>query len=68
VSDEKPVNRCECMNRTFEQLKRYASLEEAMRETRVGTECGGCVPYLKLMFATGETAFAVEDPRLKDHA
>jgi len=66
MNEDKPVNRCECINKTFDQLQQYGSLEEAMRQTRAGTECGGCVPYLKLMFATGETAFAMEDPRLKD--
>ncbi|MFQ5582650.1 MAG: hypothetical protein ACE5F3_08515 [Mariprofundaceae bacterium] len=68
MSQEKPVNRCECINKTFAQLKQYGSLEEAVRETRAGLECGGCVPYLKLMFATGETEFAIEDARLKEHA
>lgn len=67
MSDEKPVNRCECTSKTFVQLKEYGSLEDAVRATRAGLECGGCVPYMKLMFATGETAFAIDDPRLEDY-
>ncbi|MDT8377183.1 MAG: hypothetical protein RQ867_10675 [Mariprofundaceae bacterium] len=59
------VNRCECINKSFEQLKVYGSYEEARKQAGAGVECGGCVPYLKLAFATGETAFAIDDPRLK---
>lgn len=66
MCDEK-VNRCECINKTFEQLKGFDSLEEAQQATSCGTECEGCLPYLKLMFATGETAFDLEDPRLVDY-
>jgi len=64
--DDLPVNRCECVGKSFEQLKCYPSLDEAMKETQAGTQCSGCLPYLKLMFETGETAFAIEDPRLDD--
>jgi hypothetical protein len=60
------VNRCECMNKTFSQLKELGSLEDAM-EFGAGTECEGCVPWLKLSFASGENELALEDPRLKDH-
>jgi NAD(P)H-nitrite reductase large subunit len=62
--DEEQVNRCECGGRTFEQLKPFACFEAAQAATRCGEECGGCIPYIKLMFATGETAFDVDDPRL----
>jgi len=62
--DEEQVNRCECVQKTFEQLGAYGSLEDAQEATGCGAECEGCMPYLKLMFATGETAFDLEDPRL----
>lgn len=63
MSEEK-VNRCECINKTFEQLQGFEDLEAAQQATGCGIECEGCVPYLKLMFATGETAFDIDDPRL----
>jgi len=66
MSDEK-VNRCECINKSFEQLKEFPDYEAAQTETRCGLECEGCVPYLKLMFATGETAFDIDDARLAEH-
>ncbi|RMH61171.1 MAG: hypothetical protein D6678_03980 [Zetaproteobacteria bacterium] len=65
---EMKVDRCECVNRGFAELKAYGTLEEAQRATGCGQECEGCLPYLKLMFATGETAFEVDDPRLADYA
>ncbi|MDX8403900.1 MAG: hypothetical protein R8K54_05785 [Mariprofundaceae bacterium] len=65
-TEEAPVNRCACINKTFEQLLEYGIFEEAQRKTGAGVECEGCVPYLKLAFATGEMAFDIEDPRLKD--
>jgi len=66
MCDEK-VNRCECINKTFEQLKAYPDYTTAQAETRCGLECEGCIPYLKLMFATGETAFDIDDKRLAAH-
>jgi len=63
MCDEK-VNRCECINKTFEQLKDFDNLAAAQKATGCGIECEGCLPYLKLMFASGETAFDLEDPRL----
>ncbi len=62
--DEEQVNRCECIGKTFEQLKVFENFEDAQMTTRCGVECGGCVPYIKLMFASGETAFDIDDPRL----
>jgi len=67
MTDEAKVNRCECAKRTFAQLKAYESLEAAQATTNCGIECKGCLPYLKLMFASGETEFDLEDPRLKDY-
>ncbi len=65
MSDEM-VNRCECMNKTFAQLHTLGSLEAAV-EAGAGIECEGCVPWLKLSFASGETEIALDDPRLKDY-
>lgn len=62
--DEELVNRCECVNKTFEQLKVYGTLEEAQEASGCGRECEGCMPYLRLMFASGETSFDLDDPRL----
>ena len=61
------VNRCECINTTFERLKTFDSFEAAQKATQCGIECGGCIPYLKLMFATGETSFDIDDPRLAEY-
>jgi hypothetical protein len=65
--DEALVNRCECINKTFEQLKAHGNFEEAQKKTGAGVECEGCVPYLKLAFATGEKEFEIDDPRIKDY-
>jgi len=64
MCDEK-VNRCECVHKTFEQLKAYSDFEAAQAATGCGSECEGCMPYVKLMFACGETEFDLEDPRLR---
>lgn len=61
-----PVNRCECINKTFAQLLAFGNFEEAQRKTGVGVECEGCIPYMKLAFSTGEKEFPIDDPRLKD--
>ncbi len=57
------VDRCACLNKRFSQLLETGSLAAA-QAMGAGLECGGCLPYLKLAFATGETVFAVDDPRL----
>ena len=59
------VNRCDCINKTFAQLHELGSLEAA-EKAGAGIECEGCVPWLKLSFATGETEIGLDDPRLKD--
>ncbi len=64
---ETKVDRCACVNRTFEELKDFGSLEDAQASSGCGLECEGCLPYLKLMFASGETAIDLDDPRLKDY-
>ncbi|EAU53673.1 hypothetical protein [Mariprofundus ferrooxydans] len=61
---DEQVNRCECVHKTFEELKAFASLEAAQQATGCGLECEGCLPYLKLMFASGDTVFELDDPRL----
>ena len=66
AGDEK-VNRCDCINKTFEQLKAFGNFEAAQAATSCGIECEGCVPYLKLMFATGETEFDIDDSRLSSY-
>ena len=58
-----PVDQCACLGRSFASLAELGSLEAACR-AGAGVECGGCLPYLKLMFETGETAFAIDDPRI----
>lgn len=64
MSDEH-VNRCECINMTFAHIKKkYDTLEAAQDATGCGLECEGCLPYLKLMYASGETEFDLDDPRL----
>jgi len=65
---EMRVDRCACINKSFAELSGYNSLGECMAATRAGSECGGCVPYLKLLFETGETSFAIDDPRLPPDA
>jgi len=57
------VNRCDCLNVSFAELKKLGSMAAA-RKAGAGVECGGCIPYLKLVFETGETAFDVDDPRV----
>jgi len=64
--DDEQVNRCECIGKTFTQLKAFGNFEAAQAATGCGVECGGCTPYVKLMFACGETAFDIDDPRLVD--
>ena len=64
---EERVNRCECVNKPFEKLKEFGSFEAAQQATGCGVECEGCVPYLKLMFASGETEFDINDTRLPQY-
>ena len=65
VSSNRPavlIDRCICRNRRFEELLPEAlasswSLNELIRVTGCGGQCGLCRPYLRRMLATGETAF-----------
>jgi len=57
------VSRCICRNVTFAELlprARAASwtLDDLMRATGCGAQCGLCRPYLKRMLLTGETVFS----------
>jgi bacterioferritin-associated ferredoxin len=62
-----PVNRCICLDVTFETLKRIAITErldfDALRE-RTGCcgECGMCEPYVRKMLKTGRTSFGIDEP------
>ncbi len=58
------VDRCDCINKTFADLLAWGTLEAAQAATGCGLECEGCLPWLKLAFATGETSFDMDDPRL----
>jgi len=64
MSDVIVMDHCECKGKTFAQLKEYANFYAAMGATGCGSECGKCIPFIKLMFATGETEFKENDPRL----
>jgi bacterioferritin-associated ferredoxin len=48
------IDRCVCMERSFEELKRIAreqrcDFDELRRRTGCGMGCGLCVPYVKAM-------------------
>jgi len=63
--EEMRVNRCDCLNKSFDDLKKLGSMQAA-RKAGAGVECGGCIPYLKLVFETGETSFDIDDPRVME--
>lgn len=56
------IDRCVCRNRPFRELlpeaqSRQWSLNQLIRETGCGGQCGLCKPYLREMLATGRTEF-----------
>ena len=56
------VSGCICRSTPFADLLPRAraanwSLEELMKQTGCGAQCGLCRPYLRRMLRTGETAF-----------
>ena len=56
------VSRCICRNTPFAELLARAqargwSLEELIKQTGCGAQCGLCRPYLRRMLRTGETVF-----------
>ena len=59
-----PVNRCICADVPFTELKKLADtgirdLEELGRLTNCGKGCGMCIPYIRVMLATGNTDLPV---------
>lgn len=64
--NEGMVNQCACINKTFAQLKTLGSLESALA-AGAGQECEGCLPWLKLSFASGDDEITLDDPRLKGY-
>jgi bacterioferritin-associated ferredoxin len=60
------VDRCVCFNKTFAELKRLreqsgGGFAELQAATRCGSNCGLCVPYIKLMLVTGRVTFGVSE-------
>ncbi len=56
------VTMCVCRRTPFARLlplarERGWALEDILRETGCGDNCGLCRPYLRRMLATGQTAF-----------
>jgi len=56
------IDRCICRSTGFGELLPRAraadwSLDDLMRETGCGAQCGLCRPYLRRMLRTGETEF-----------
>ena len=56
------VDRCLCRQTPFARLLPRArslgwTLDDLVRETGCGAQCGLCRPYLRRMLATGETVF-----------
>ena len=56
------VSRCICRNVSFAELLPRArasawTLDDLIRETGCGGQCGLCRPYLREMLLTGRTAF-----------
>lgn len=58
------VSRCICHDISFAELKKLAEagardLEALSRQTGCGTGCGMCIPYIRVMLATGQTDLPV---------
>lgn len=63
--DQHLVTRCVCFDVPFTTLKddadaTGAGLYELQRRHAAGRGCGLCVPYIRRMLETGETAFTVD--------
>lgn len=61
------VDRCVCHNRTLAELRSLAaaqSLDAAAlsQSTGCGASCTLCLPYIRLMLATGETVIPLMSP------
>lgn len=57
------VTKCICHSREFSKIKEYAeehgltTVEELQSQKFCSCGCGLCIPYIDLMFETGETEF-----------
>ena len=57
------IERCVCVNVSFEELRRHAtacgdpSFRELQKKFGCGSTCGLCAPYVKEMLRTGQTVF-----------
>lgn len=58
------IDRCYCRQLLFRDLKEVAlatgaDLDQLCEKTGCGTGCGLCLPYLRVMLATGKTDLPV---------
>lgn len=58
------IDRCYCRRLLFQDLRKVADatgagLEQLGERTGCGTGCGLCLPYLRVMLATGKTDLPV---------
>ncbi|HBX65854.1 MAG: hypothetical protein CL670_13845 [Balneola sp.] len=57
------VSKCICHKKNFNEVKEYAEangyskIEELQSDNFCSNSCGLCIPYIELMFETGETEF-----------
>ncbi|MTI87922.1 MAG: hypothetical protein FH748_08140 [Balneolaceae bacterium] len=57
------VSKCICQEKEFTEVKEYAvkhnisTVRELQEHNYCACKCGLCIPYLELMFKTGETEF-----------
>lgn len=57
------VSKCICHKKDFEEVKDYAetngysTVTELQKDNFCSNSCGLCIPYIELMFETGETEF-----------
>jgi bacterioferritin-associated ferredoxin len=57
------VSKCICHKKDFSEVKDYAeannysSIKELQADNFCSNSCGLCIPYIELMFKTGETEF-----------
>lgn len=62
------VTRCICHNRMFDEIKSYSrkhnitSIDKLREIDFCSNDCGLCIPYIKAMLETGETAFIPGNP------
>lgn len=57
------VSRCICHNRSFVEIKEHAEqynltkMEQLQENNYCSCGCGFCIPYIEMMFETGQTEF-----------